>query len=160
MLQELLLLLLMVLWRLATVSWRKNLFIIEHLYVCVWVSFLFLFVVVVVHFFFIHVGTTRRKWCALAATKVHHARFIVTYRSQWQQTNRWCSTNGQNNDTTTKNTVWCKLTEENSCNGSRNSDLFVRACICADLRTRRHTLTLPRIFSLSFSRECESNEEE
>lgn len=121
--------------------------------VCVCASFLFLFIVafvVAVHFF-IHVGTTWRKWCALAATKVHHARFIVTHTAQWkQQTNRWCSTNGQNNDTSTKT--------HSVSEGERENSWLICACVwmCAYLRTQRLTLILPRIFSCCFSREGES----
>lgn len=165
MLQELLLLLLLLLlvggwaaasvlllWRLATVSWRKNLFIIEHSCVCISFSCFFLLLFICFSFF-IHVGTTWRKWCVLATTKVHHAKFIVTHtvRNGWQQTNRWCSTNGQNNDTTT--TKPCERGIEFMPLQNRNSNLFVRArClrICVDW----HSHTVKKNILVIFSREC------
>lgn len=135
-------------WRLATVSWRKNLFIIEHsrASVCVFlVSFYCCICCCCCSFFFM-----AQMMCSGSHESASRKIYSYTHRAQWkQQTNRWCSTNGQNNDTTTKTHTMSAR--------ERIHDLFVRACECAPyLRTQRLTLILPRIFLLLLQggREC------
>lgn len=98
-----------------------------------WFHFILAFVVVVVvHVFFIHVGTS---WCALAATKVHHARFIVTHTAQWKHNKQ---IDGVEQTVKTTTATMCKRER------ARENAWLICACVwmCANLRTHRLTLIL------------------